>query len=94
MRLEGRIALVTGGASGIGAATARRLAAEGARVAVADVDLDGARVVAGEIDGKPVAMDVADPRSARSPCSSTTPVRTGSRSSPTPTRRCGTSFSG
>jgi 2-hydroxycyclohexanecarboxyl-CoA dehydrogenase len=65
MRLEGRIALVTGGASGIGAATARRLAAEGARVAVADVDLDGARVVAGEIDGKPVAMDVADAASAR-----------------------------
>ncbi|MDP9385813.1 MAG: SDR family NAD(P)-dependent oxidoreductase, partial [Actinomycetota bacterium] len=38
MRLEGRIALITGGASGIGAATARRMAAEGARVAVADLD--------------------------------------------------------
>jgi 2-hydroxycyclohexanecarboxyl-CoA dehydrogenase len=65
MRLEGRIALVTGGASGIGAATARRLAAEGARVAVADLDLDGARSVAGEIDGLAVEMDVADVASAR-----------------------------
>jgi len=65
VRLEGRIALVTCGASGIGAATARRLAAEGARVAVADVDEAGARAVASEIDGAAVAMDVADPASAR-----------------------------
>src|SRR4051794_23919216 len=64
MRLEGRIALVTGGASGIGAATVRRLAAEGARVAVADIDLDGARVVAGEVDGHPLHLDVADAASA------------------------------
>jgi 2-hydroxycyclohexanecarboxyl-CoA dehydrogenase len=65
MRLEERIALVTGGASGIGAATARRLAAEGARVAIADLDLDGARVVAGEIDGAAVPMDVTDTASVR-----------------------------
>jgi 2-hydroxycyclohexanecarboxyl-CoA dehydrogenase len=65
MRLEGRIALVTGGASGIGAATARRLAAEGARVTVADVNLDGARAVAGEIDGLAVEMDVTDVASVR-----------------------------
>jgi 2-hydroxycyclohexanecarboxyl-CoA dehydrogenase len=65
MRLEGRIALVTGGASGIGAATARRLAAEGARVWVADIDLPGAQSVAGEIDGGAVEMDVADVASVR-----------------------------
>ena len=58
MRLEGEVAIVTGGASGIGAATCRRLGAEGAKVAVCDVDLDGAREVCGEIDGRAIEMDV------------------------------------
>src|SRR3954465_9371996 len=60
MRLEGRTALVTGGAGGIGAATARRLAAEGAGVAVGDLDLDAAREVAAEIDGFATELDVTD----------------------------------
>jgi 2-hydroxycyclohexanecarboxyl-CoA dehydrogenase len=65
MMLEDTVALVTGGASGIGAATARRLAAEGARVAIGDVAEDGARELAGELDGLAVTMDVADAASVR-----------------------------
>ncbi len=65
MMLEDKVALVTGGGSGIGAATARRLAAEGARVAVADVNEDGARAIAGELDGLACVVDVADASSVR-----------------------------
>jgi 2-hydroxycyclohexanecarboxyl-CoA dehydrogenase len=65
MRFEGRTAMVTGGASGIGAATARRLAAEGAQVFVADRNETGARDIAGEIDGEAVVMDVLDLDSIR-----------------------------
>ena len=58
MRLEGRVALVTGGGSGIGAATCRRLAAEGAAVAVTDVNMEAARGVAQEVDGAAFELDV------------------------------------
>ena len=66
MRLEGKKALVTGGASGIGAATAARLAAEGAEVWVGDLNLEGAEEVAAEIAGHAVALDVTDLDAARS----------------------------
>jgi len=56
---------VTGGASGIGAATCRRLAADGARVAVTDLNLDGARAVAGAVDGAAFELDVRSPEQIR-----------------------------
>ena len=49
-RLEGRVAFVTGAGRGIGAATALRMAEEGARVALADIDIEGCQQVAAEID--------------------------------------------
>jgi 2-hydroxycyclohexanecarboxyl-CoA dehydrogenase len=64
-RFQGQVAVVTGGASGIGAATVRRLAAEGAAVAVADVDGDRAKQVADEVHGCAVLIDVTDLDSVR-----------------------------
>jgi NAD(P)-dependent dehydrogenase (short-subunit alcohol dehydrogenase family) len=58
--LAGAVALVTGGASGIGAAVARRLANRGAAVVVVDIDGDGARAVADEVGGQAMQVDVAD----------------------------------
>ena len=62
MRLEGKACLVTGAASGIGLATARAFAREGARVALLDVDAEGVRRAAAELGGTGFAVDVADER--------------------------------
>jgi len=58
-RLDGRIALVTGAASGFGAGIARRFATAGARVVIADIDADAARALAEELAAAWVAVDVA-----------------------------------
>lgn len=58
--LAGRTALVTGGASGIGAACARELAARGAEVTVADIDGDGAEKVAAEFGGHAWQVDLSE----------------------------------
>jgi 3-hydroxybutyrate dehydrogenase len=61
--LTGRSALVTGGASGIGAACARRLAAAGARVTIADFNGDSARALADELGGEAWRVDLSDTKS-------------------------------
>ena len=60
MDITGAAAIVTGGASGIGAAVARRLAERGARVVVADLQADKGEALADEIGGEFVAVDVTD----------------------------------
>ncbi len=69
-RLTGRVALVTGAARGIGAATARRLAADGAQVALADLDIDGCERIAHELatggsEALALTCDVSDAASVQ-----------------------------
>jgi 3-oxoacyl-[acyl-carrier protein] reductase len=60
VKLAGRHAVVTGGANGIGRALAQKFSEEGARVVVADLDLERASELVSEIGGLAVAVDVAD----------------------------------
>jgi NAD(P)-dependent dehydrogenase (short-subunit alcohol dehydrogenase family) len=64
MQLKDQAAIVTGGASGLGAATARALASKGARVAVCDLNAKLAEAIAAEIKGVAVVADVSDAASA------------------------------
>ena len=60
MEIAGHLALVTGGGSGLGAATARHLAARGAEVAILDFDIERAHQVAAEIGAQAYQVDVGD----------------------------------
>lgn len=64
MDINGHVAIVTGGASGLGAATADKLASQGAKVAVFDLNRDAAEAQAAKIGGIACACDVADPAAA------------------------------
>jgi NAD(P)-dependent dehydrogenase (short-subunit alcohol dehydrogenase family) len=67
MNFSGRVALVTGGASGIGFAAAHQLAELGAKIAIADINIDGAKAAAAELAGAEimtVKVDVSDPEDA------------------------------
>jgi 3-oxoacyl-[acyl-carrier protein] reductase len=64
-RLEGKVALITGAGTGLGAAMARRFNEEGASVVVNDLDPGSAKAVAEEIGGDAIAADVSDSRAVR-----------------------------
>ncbi len=65
MRLQGKTAIVTGGASGFGAGIVRKFAAEGAKVLIADLNMALAEEIAAEVDGIAVKVDVASDESVK-----------------------------
>ncbi|WNV88825.1 3-oxoacyl-ACP reductase [Umezawaea sp. Da 62-37] len=64
-RLEDRVAVITGGGSGIGLASARRLASEGARIVIVDIDRDAGEAAAKEVDGQFHRVDVTNEEDVR-----------------------------
>lgn len=76
-RLEGKTALITGAARGLGLQIARRMADEGARVIVNDLNLSAARAGADQVGGEALACDVADPASVRSMFGALAEITTG-----------------
>ncbi|MDF1653615.1 MAG: SDR family NAD(P)-dependent oxidoreductase [Coxiellaceae bacterium] len=64
MNIDKKVAIITGGASGMGAATAIQLAKQGAQVALLDMNLEGAQSLAEELGGMAVSCDVSDADSA------------------------------
>jgi NAD(P)-dependent dehydrogenase (short-subunit alcohol dehydrogenase family) len=79
MLVKGQAAIVTGGGSGLGAATARALAKEGAKVAVLDINEAGAKSVAAEIGGVAVKCDVSDGPSAEAAVAAARKAHGGAR---------------
>ena len=65
MDMQGKSAIVTGGASGLGAATVRQLAKSGAKVAILDVNLDAAQALADEVGGIACGCDITDTASVQ-----------------------------
>jgi NAD(P)-dependent dehydrogenase (short-subunit alcohol dehydrogenase family) len=63
MRLQDRVAIVTGAGRGIGRAVAEKMAAQGARIVVADRDETLARETAADLNATPVVVDIGDPQS-------------------------------
>ncbi len=79
MQSEGAGAVVFGGASGLGEATARRLAADGARVVIADLAQERAEALAGEIGAVAVRTDVTDPTSVEAAVARAAEIQGGLR---------------
>ena len=85
-RLDDKVAVITGAASGIGRASARRFAAEGASVVVADLDDDAGAALAEEIGGAFVHVDVAERGERRATLSRPRPRPTAASTSCSTTR--------